>query len=159
MKEFEMLTRKRSSIEVFNDFISMVVCSLSRATMKDEYRAIITKYSQKELKIFPSLYAEMIIGMEGKQDFLGQVYMELNNKTKAKSFGQFFTPQHVCDFMVFILMGDKINSKKVCDSTCGSGRMFLAFAKDFRTKDNLTHEFIGMDIAAEHLQTGGLVLF
>ena len=58
-----MLTRKRSSIEVFNDFISMVVCSLSRGTMEDEYRAIISKYSQKELKIFPSLYPEMIIGM------------------------------------------------------------------------------------------------
>lgn len=42
--------------------------------------------------------------------------------------GQFFTPPDICDLMVLCTdSGETATGKRICDPTCGSGRLLLAY--------------------------------
>ena len=64
---------------------------------------------------------------EGFQDPLGEFYMM--NISHGR-LGQYFTPEHVCDMMAQINVGnDPQPGQTVLDPACGSGRTLLAVAK------------------------------
>ena len=57
-------------------------------------------------------------------DTLGNVYEEISSSGDRSMFGQFFTPEHVCNLMAQISSVNKNN--KCMDCCCGSGRLLLA---------------------------------
>jgi type I restriction-modification system DNA methylase subunit len=136
-KLFNQLAHRHSYLEVFNDFLDMVIYALANQQYEEEYKQLISKYSKEEQEKFAHLFAEMVILMDGDGrgyvDALGEYFMI--HITRGHN-GQFFTPTSVTDFMALIV-GDEppVRNKTICDPACGSGRMLLSFAKS-NTKDN-----------------------
>lgn len=111
LKIFHEMCYTRSAWQVWADLISATACSLANSTDPDKenerYREREKEYAQcikrlggvdKPAKCF----AIMVEALEQnpEQDFLGELYMELNLGNHWK--GQFFTPYHICDFMAQI---------------------------------------------------------
>lgn len=71
----------------------------------------------------------MLIG-EGSEHFsdpLGELYQQA---ISSGHNGQFWTPEHMSDMMAAITIGETLDdNQRVCDPTCGSGRMLLSAAK------------------------------
>lgn len=140
---FQRLSYCRSSWDVWNDFLSMAVISLSnsvpelyREDREQEYLSIINRYKKEEQEIFPELYGILVMAMteNPRQDFIGSMYHTLHLEQQQK--GQFFTPYHICEFMSEIQYASadaeaEIKQKgylSVNDPACGSGAMLVAFA-------------------------------
>lgn len=127
---FDSIARSRSEDTVFNDFLDMTICALSLGQYEEEYRSIVKKYNAKELDLFCELMADMLIIMDndgkGFKDALGEFYQQ---RLSNKKHSQFFTPEHICDFIAVITITDKDKGKNVLDPAAGSGRMLLAAAK------------------------------
>ena len=94
--------------EVFNDFLDFVLWFLSRPfgdlvaqEVRDNAALIDKKYAPKEEgTTFAQMFDLFITAADndgkGLHDVLGDLFMELVSHGKN---GQFFTPQHICDFM------------------------------------------------------------
>ncbi|MGP8214268.1 MAG: N-6 DNA methylase [Bacteroidia bacterium] len=128
---FNKIAHSRSEENVFTDYLDMVICALSAGKYEEEYLSIVKRYKKEEVNLFCELLAEMIIimddGGKGLVDCLGEFYQ--TNLSRGKH-GQFFTPQHVSDFMAQITMDkDSTVGKRILDPCCGSGRMLLSAAK------------------------------
>ena len=140
VKAIEWLGRKHSLSQVFNDFLTMGICSyhetniMTRCQMKDEaneklYFETIERYEKDELSVFAKLLGIFMSNTHQApySDLLGQFFTE--HITKGHN-GQFFTPTNVCKMMAR-LHGEPgtIQGKTVADPACGSGRLLLTFAK------------------------------
>ncbi|MGP8217484.1 MAG: N-6 DNA methylase [Bacteroidia bacterium] len=141
---FNRIARHKSQEAVFTDFLDMVICTLGAGRYEEEYLAIVKRYKRDEIDMFCELMAEMLIvmdnGGEGLVDCLGEFYQQYISN---KNLQQFFSPQHICDFMSQITIDKNTIGKTIHDPACGSGRMLLAAAKVSR--DNY---FTGGDIDA-----------
>jgi len=138
----ETLSRTHSRYTIFDDFLTMVVCSLSMQRKEDEYLKTVQKYNKDEIELFCKAYAAVIMQMERNplEDPFGGYYEEYLSNAQN---GQFFTPQCLSDLMAQIVMvGDsEEKDNKINDPCCGSGRLFLSTAKVDRKK-----YFVGSDI-------------
>lgn len=120
LKIFHEMCYTRSAWQVWADLISATACSLANSTDPDKenerYREREKEYAQcikrlggvdKPAKCF----AIMVEALEQnpEQDFLGELYMELNLGNHWK--GQFFTPYHICDFMAQITEREILRKK------------------------------------------------
>ena len=113
-----------------------------------EYMEIVGRYNKDELQLFPAMLGHLInemdryVATEGPYDVLGKLFHELELHNKYK--GQFFTPQHICDFMGAIVLqeDDAIIARdgyiSVSEPCCGSGAMILGFARAMH-KNNHSH--------------------
>lgn len=129
----------------FEDFLTMCICAFTRkfdtglSHYEVEYLQIIEPYKANgRLEYFPRLLGELIAYMEAHKDdsegndLLGEFFQqELTNGRN----GQYFTPFHVCSMMAGMTHGDQeqTNPVKICDPTCGSGRMLLAYGKQSKS--------------------------
>ena len=165
-KTFKQLASKHNSWQVWQDFITLSAASISNAIDKrkevwqkreDEYMAVIKRYSKSEIDLFPKLlgYTTMALDVEPAQDFLGQLYMDLDFGRGWK--GQFFTPWNVAEMMTQMQIDEKAVSEvseggyfSVADPCCGAGVMLLAFAKVCKENYGLNYQhsvlFVGQDI-------------
>ncbi|MEG0889844.1 MAG: N-6 DNA methylase [Bacteroides sp.] len=142
----EELSYTKSRFDVFDDFLTMMVCSLSMGRKEEEYLRTVKGYTKKELDIFCKAFASVIMQMEYRQleDPFGDYFEEhLSNGRN----GQFFTPIPVCELMANIVHGfnkasEQDAQKTVSDPACGSGRLLLASAKIDRNR-----YFVGSDIS------------
>lgn len=140
VKAIEWLGRKHSLSNVFNDLLTMAICTyhetniVSGLQIKDEaneelYFQTIGRYEKEELAEFAKLMAILMSNayQAPYSDLLGQFFTE--HITMGHN-GQFFTPTAICQAMVR-LHGepDTITKKTVADPACGSGRLLLAFAE------------------------------
>lgn len=107
--------------------------------IEQRYLNTVKQYAKEQavLKIF--LLALLVMALEEKhQDFLGQVYMQLNLGNVTT--GQFFTPYHVSKLMSeinFIEIEDKLKDQEfitLSDPCCGSAGMIIAFAETMKNK-------------------------
>jgi type I restriction enzyme M protein len=146
MRVFGLLVRKYSAHQVFDDFLTLTVCTLSQGEMEEVYLETVKKYTKDEGHYFPNLYAQMIMGMDDMHDFLGHIYMEIRNNYKGQKLGQFFTPQPVCDMMARMTMDKEKYFAKVNDPACGSGRLLLGHAKVSKTFQRVTARYYGQDL-------------
>ena len=139
---FEKIVYGKSEAQVFDDFLDISICCLSAQRYEEEYLTIIKKYERKEVDLFCELFAEMTMVMDnggtGLTDCLGEFFTK--HITRGRN-GQFFTPEHVCDFMGSITIDQNSNGQKIFDPACGSGRMLLSAAKISRS-----NYFFGADI-------------
>jgi len=143
----EEVARVHSRQTVFDDFLTLVVCCLSLGKKENVYLSVIKKYSREEagcfVKAFGALVDEMDNGGQGLHDVFGDYFEEYLSNAQN---GQFFTPECICDLMAhFTLAGNETGEekdKRICDPTCGSGRLLLSSAKIDRNK-----YFVGADIS------------
>lgn len=173
---FNILSRTRNIYEVWADSMQMFAICLSNASIlelskfdkvfvyiwqerENEYLRIINKYDKKEQRIFPQIFALLIMEYEANQnqDLLGELYMTLG--VSNKNAGQFFTPYDICSLMARLsLTKDKMRSDikndgyvKVYDPTVGAGATLIAVANEcnnlFNRLNYRNHVlFIGQDI-------------
>jgi len=126
---------------VFDDFLEMVVCSLSLGAKEDRYLEIVRNYEKPDAYLMAEAFGALVIEMDnygdGLKDGFGDFYMEYLSYGRN---GQFFTPEPICDMMSRILNPSGFG-EKVGDCCCGSGRMLLAAARISRNS-----LFFGADI-------------
>ncbi len=148
MKTFKELTSGQwRSWDIWTDFLTMAACAISNAADKlhyDEreelYLRTIKKYSKEEQALFPELFAYVVMALEEnpEQDFLGDLYTEL--ELNSKEHRQIFTPYHICHLMAEITFGDlmsQVEEKGVVeihDCCCGAGATLIAAANVARSK-------------------------
>jgi len=150
LKTINKIGYAHSVWNVFSDFVELGALAIANScadkktteweTREKQYLEIIGKYRPEEQKLFAEMFADLVFALEyeltwsnAPVDILGALFhgLELHNKYK----GQFFTPQHVCDMMGAIALGDsgdQINEKgyiTLNEPCCGSGAMCLGFAK------------------------------
>lgn len=156
MNTFKKFSHKYMPTEVWRDFVVLAACSVSNAVDKSHYDVreemylrIIKKYDKPEQNLFPELFAHLVMALEANpdQDFLGKLFMLLN--LKNDDAGQFFTPYHVCEFMVKVTVGDlkgqieKQGFVTINDCACGAGATLIAAANEARRqleKENLNFQ-------------------
>ena len=114
-KQLDPLGRKHGLSQVFNDLVSMSVCSYHRVniqsgcTQKDEpneklYLSISKTYNRNELNTFAKAMGELTRAAHDHpySDILGRYFTE--NVTNGHN-GQFFTPEPICDLMAQLTAG------------------------------------------------------
>ncbi|MEI6865792.1 N-6 DNA methylase [Flavicella sp.] len=117
---------------LFDDFLTIVICVFARQTEEELYFETIKGYTKKELNVFAKLLAELLIIYDKarKDEFwtdpLGTYYEVLASNTKKSGFGQFFTPQCICDLMSQFVLGANEWGKRINDPCSGSGRLILS---------------------------------
>jgi len=145
LKIIKEMAYSRDIWEIFYDFLEMGAIAVSNCVDLNQYEArekqymtVIHKYTSEHQKLFPELLAQLVLALDCEfqrgnfADVLGSLFHELELHNKFK--GQFFTPQHICDFMGKILLNE--NDKaileqgyiSVAEPACGSGAMVLGFA-------------------------------
>lgn len=114
----------RSFSDVFDDFLEMSLAMLCN-NPNDHQRKLLQETLSKEGKRTAFLAALSAYGecAENYHNPLGEMFML---RISHGQNGQFFTPEHICEFMAKIIepQGETIN-----DPTCGSGRLLLAGLK------------------------------
>ena len=147
-KEFEKASYGGYS-NIFNDWIDMILNSLLALTdnlerpglvekiknnnldgeYNDNYMKIVKKYGEGKqgsrpidylCKAWGLLYKETV---ETQRDILGEIYQ---TKITFGEHGQFFTPEHITDFMAEMTGTE---SETVNDPCCGSGRFLISVGK------------------------------
>ena len=149
--KIQSLDKSKSISAVFSDFTTLALCSLAQPfyrspNIEQRYKYIISQYNKEQAEEFSKLLALLVSGLEEKhQDFLGQVFSELNLGDSNK--GQFFTPYHVSKIMAeinFIDLKNEINTKgfiTLSEPCCGSGGMIIAYAETMKDKGyNYQHQ-------------------
>ncbi len=126
---------------VFEDFLEMVICSLSLGAKEDRYLEIVRNYEKPDAYLMAEAFGSLVVEMDnngdGLKDGFGDFYMEYLSHGHN---GQFFTPEPICEMMARILNPAGFG-ERVADCCCGSGRMLLAAAKISRNS-----LFFGADI-------------
>jgi len=128
---------KYDTTEVMTAFLEWVIwgfCSDGSLSWESGKR-----FKEDERDIFYEMFTEWIkvqdnrIKMDmGWYDMFGTYYeVHIAGKSRRNGKGQFFTPPHICDFMVLTMGENGQVGQKVSDPTCGSGRLLLAFHAKF----------------------------
>ena len=149
IKALEKLSYRYSTWKVWTDFIELTAILISNArelrndirlARENQYQNLFDMYTTEEQALFVDMFACLMESyMENPaQDFLGSLYMGLDFGNGWK--GQFFTPWHVAEMMAKMNFSSDTEAEltekgyvSVCDPTCGSGVMLLAFANAFKT--------------------------
>lgn len=144
MSKLQKLAYSKRISDVFRDFLTLSTCALAQPIYRSDeleqtYLETVNKYTKEQAEEFSQLLAFLISALTEKhQDFLGQVYMQLNLGSIAK--GQFFTPYHISQFMAEINFAETKNKLKeqefitLSDPCCGSAGMIIAFTETMKNK-------------------------
>jgi type I restriction-modification system DNA methylase subunit len=134
------LSHSRHQWEIWQDFVEMSAISLRQPfdfqqDREDKYLSIASKYNEKDIHRIPELLGLTIGALTiGNNDFLGQMFMELELSNKWQ--GQFFTPYPICTFMAKVLVDKSLCEQKeeikLCEPCVGSGAMIMAFCEALR---------------------------
>lgn len=146
---FKGLCYARSAWEVWADVICAIACSLSNTAdrMPGRYEEREKEYLQciehlGSVETVAKLFACITLALdkEPEQDFLGEMYMQLELGNHWK--GQFFTPYNVCRCMAEINIGDGVKEEiskrgyvSVMDPACGAGATLIAAANTFKKRE------------------------
>ena len=151
ISKLQNLDKSQSISAVFNDFTALTFFSVAQpfymsTNIEQRYKYIISQYTKEQAEEFSKLLALLVLGLEEKhQDFLGQVFSELNLGNSNK--GQFFTPYHVSKMMAeinFVDLEKEVDTKgfiTLSEPCCGSGGMIIAYAETMKEKGyNYQHQ-------------------
>ena len=138
----QKLSQTHQTWQVWADLMSAIACALSNAADPDKERverrekeyAESIKRLGGDVDIVARAYASIVMALETNpdQDFLGQIYMELN--LGSHWHGQFFTPYSLCQLMAQTTMGGELLKAQVADhgyitvndNACGAGATLVA---------------------------------
>lgn len=143
-KLFDPLSRKHGWHRLFEQFVEIAALTIHQhpyqfgMVEKDEdyerieeaYLAAIAAFEKEEQTIIAQLFAISMMALTDLQeDFLGQLYMEM--EIANKHVGQFFTPKHVSRMMAEMQMfgiEERIKEKgfiTLSEPACGAGVMVI----------------------------------
>ena len=142
LKLFNQLTYSRSAWQVWEDLVTVMACSICNAIdrRKEPFERRERQYERSiknlgGVDIPAQMFGIVTMALEENpnQDFLGQLYMNLN--LGSHWHGQFFTPYHISELMAKMTIGEdcqkEIEEKgyiSVCDQCVGAGAMLIAAA-------------------------------
>ena len=114
----------RSFSDLFGDFLDMALAIMCN-NPSDHQRKLLQSTLSDESKKAAFLEAVQAYGeaAENFHDPLGEMFML---RISHGQNGQFFTPEHICDFMARII---DTKNETLNDPCCGSGRLMLAGLK------------------------------
>ena len=167
LQTFEKLSASHSSWSVWQDFVTMSACAIANAVDKrpdiwqareDEYLSIAKRYTKDETSDICNLfvYTTAALDENPRQDFLGDMYMELNLSNHWK--GQFFTPWSVAELNSRLVMSGEDLSQlihdqhyiSICDPASGAGCILLAFANACQDEFDINYQesvlFVAQDV-------------
>ena len=137
--KLQNLDHSRRTDTIFKDFLTLSTYAIMQPfyrspEIEQKYINIINKYNKEQANDFSQMLALLVNALEQKfQDFLGQVYMQLNlGNVKT---GPFFTPYHVSKLMAEITFIDNqtdIENQDIVtlsEPCCGSGGIIIAYIK------------------------------
>jgi len=156
IKLIKQAAYSKAVYQVFNDFVEMAAISIANTVdfvdykkRESRYLDLINSYDKRYQELFPEMLGHLVLALEdkaqttGPEDILGPIFHELELHSKYK--GQFFTPQHISDFMALVTCGDDMQSTieekgyiDMCEPCCGSGVMILSFCKAMK-QSNLSY--------------------
>lgn len=155
---------------IFDDFLTLVMCCYAHGTEEETYFKTIKRYSKKELELFPKLMAEWLMMHSAHQtkykdqnvwfDSLGTFYELILSPMKSKAFGQFFTPEALCDILVQLTYEPREERISISDPCCGSGRLLLAYDSmkpGFNVLTGADKDFICVKMTCLNLMVHGCV--
>lgn len=145
--------------EYMNIFHRYCPPNVTKEIVNDE-ETDVTTYNKNDIesfRLFSELlgYTTMALDTNPNQDFLGQLYMDLDFGRGWK--GQFFTPWEVAEMMARMQIDEDAIEKvidggyfSVADPCCGAGVMLLAFAQAIKFDYGVNYQqsilFVGQDI-------------
>lgn len=137
--------------QCFDEFLQMGVCALSGGRMEEQYLSVVEKHTEGEpgkrgCDSLAQLFGSVVNAMEqdsrdSLRDILGDLFQ---GGISYGENGQYMTPEPVARMMAAMSAGDvpdPENRKSVADCCCGSGRMLLGVAEQYRH-----WEFYGQDV-------------
>lgn len=146
LKIFNEMCYSRSVWQVWTDLIAVMACSLANVmdrrekqwgAREKEYAECIKRLGGVEKPAYCFACVVEALERNPNQDFLGELYMELNLGNQWK--GQFFTPYNICELMSRVTIDKNIKAKMeekgyiaVNDCACGAGATLVAAANVFR---------------------------
>lgn len=147
-KEMLNVTRRFDLVDVFNDFIEIMVCCLSVGEQEERYFKIIKKYEKQELYNFQSAVAALIAESDnrgyGLKDVLGTFFTV--HVTRGHN-GQYFTPPEICKLMAALTGNSRpFRTNCISDPACGSGTTLLAREEQRRSKPGSPDFYYGADV-------------
>lgn len=134
----------RSRGQTFEDFLEIVVCTLSGGQMEEQYLKVVERYAagqkgKRGIDILAQMFGELVNVMEEtRADILGDLFM---GAITFGERGQFFTPDSLCRMMAQMQLTPEDHGKRIFDPAAGSGRTLLAAAEI-----SPNNEFYGQDI-------------
>lgn len=170
----QKLAYRHPAYQIFQDWLEISAIAISNAVdlasfeeREQRYLDLINQYNKEEQQALAELFATFVATLQSQVetgppcDVLGEVFhgLELHNKYK----GQFFTPNHICEFMgraVIAVDTDKVISDKgyvsVCEPCVGSGGLVIGLAAAMEnTKHNYQTEMCvtacDIDIKCVHM--------
>ncbi len=144
-KEIEHLAGRYHIWQIFEDWVEVAALELYQANwrivtssknpeVEKRYMEIIGRYDPEEVRtVFPQLFIHVVKGLqEGPQDFLGQVFMELD--LGSHWHGQFFTPYNLSRMIAGMALQELPDKDviTISEPACGSGGMLIAAAEVLR---------------------------
>lgn len=151
-KALKSVSNRHAVYQVFEDWLALSAIAISNAVdlihydeREKQYLNIVKNYTKDELQNHVNCLSLLIRMIEDNinepkfVDLLGNTFHGLN--LHDKYHGQFFTPNHICEFIGEICLTDKINNDIVskaldsngyislCEPCCGSAGMILGFAE------------------------------
>jgi len=128
LKEFERYAYGQSLYSAFTDLLDWTLLPFRmHNNVEAQQQALETYRTHQKATQLVTLLTLIGDGSENFSDPLGELYQQA---ISSGHNGQFWTPEHMCDMMAAITIGDTLeDNQTVCDPTCGSGRMLLAAAK------------------------------
>lgn len=132
-------------MDVFKDLLDYMTIYMSINGSKEKWHKE-ESYNQQLFHLMLSVIREYSDGtsVEKWTDPWGQCYEELVSKSKASSYGQFFTPVGLCNLMADITVDtERLKTREktdlgafgmrtiISDPACGSGRNLLAASSKF----------------------------
>lgn len=124
-KLFDQIALRYGYSQSFENLLDLMINQFS-----EKPQDLTKRISEDELKYYREIIKQVILlynsELESSKwfDFFGNYYEYLGAKAR---FGQFFTPEALCDAMT-LMQGDNTGKGlKVSDPACGSGRMLLSY--------------------------------
>lgn len=144
VKAFNGICNWNNNWERWNDMVKLFAVSIANSVDRNnyekrekEYNRIRGRYKPQEFEGFVTCFGLLIESLERNpfQDFLGQMYMELEMGSQAH--GQCFTPFGVCQAMAnMTIREDEVRKELddhgwICinDCACGAGATLIAAAE------------------------------
>jgi type I restriction enzyme M protein len=128
-KIFERISYRHDSGTAFDDFLTIMMNFFNMNCQPLELK----RYERRDIDAFNELLHEFLhvrkVASETRDwsDELGTFYEVLAGGCKRSSFGQFFTPVHLCTLSAKMTANSSCSGNFVNDPACGSGRMLVAF--------------------------------